>query len=204
MPTRLQDASREISIHALREEGDFTPLCNLDLSWSFLSTPSARRATRWSTAGARSSRHFYPRPPRGGRPDLLIISKTSGIFLSTPSARRATLHDILRILADDISIHALREEGDRSPPKTSGGNTNFYPRPPRGGRPLPASAVLVSLTFLSTPSARRATDRLHKALNNMAISIHALREEGDGSLSYSGGALAYFYPRPPRGGRRVW
>ena len=159
MPTRLQDASREISIHALREEGD---------------------PATWPACGRRCQ------------------------FLSTPSARRATLHDILRILADDISIHALREEGDRSPPKTSGGNTNFYPRPPRGGRPLPASAVLVSLTFLSTPSARRATDRLHKALNNMAISIHALREEGDGSLSYSGGALAYFYPRPPRGGRRVW
>ena len=34
-----------------------------------------------------------------------------------------------------ISIHALREEGDASdagPPSVS---INFYPRPPRGGRP---------------------------------------------------------------------
>ena len=34
-----------------------------------------------------------------------------------------------------ISIHALREEGDvpRAPPVPP--PTNFYPRPPRGGRP---------------------------------------------------------------------
>ena len=37
------------------------------------------------------------------------------IFLSTPSARRATeLKDQMDDL-DDISIHALREEGDKIP-----------------------------------------------------------------------------------------
>ena len=35
------------------------------------------------------------------------------------------------------------------------------------------------------------------------ISIHALREEGDGSGAMRGGIRLYFYPRPPRGGRRV-
>ena len=57
-----------ISIHALREEGDLT----------LRTVPSA------------SSLHFYPRPPRGGRP--MAISKANGVdsFLSTPSARRAT------------------------------------------------------------------------------------------------------------------
>ena len=35
------------------------------------------------------------------------------------------------------------------------------------------------------------------------ISIHALREEGDlGSGAMRGGIRLYFYPRPPRGGRR--
>ena len=34
-------------------------------------------------------------------------------FLSTPSARRATLIDIVHAAAGEISIHALREEGDR-------------------------------------------------------------------------------------------
>ena len=34
-------------------------------------------------------------------------------------------------------------------------------------------------TFLSTPSARRATLRLDQTIDQQAISIHALREEGD-------------------------
>ena len=56
-----------------------------------------------------------------------------------------------------ISIHALREEGDR--------------------RPLPATCA--ALTFLSTPSARRATAQTPHPCGELAISIHALREEGD-------------------------
>ena len=34
-----------ISIHALREEGDFITLMSRAVSFGFLSTPSARRAT---------------------------------------------------------------------------------------------------------------------------------------------------------------
>ena len=34
-----------------------------------------------------------------------------------------------------ISIHALREEGDWQVDGTTGRLENFYPRPPRGGRP---------------------------------------------------------------------
>ena len=56
---------------------------------------------------------------------------------------------------------------------------NFYPRPPRGGR-LPACAgVTVALVFLSTPSARRATSGEQGGSLVGCISIHALREEGD-------------------------
>ena len=36
-----------------------------------------------------------------------------------------------------------------------------------------------------------------------SISIHALREEGDFPVSTSLRVSFYFYPRPPRGGRRV-
>ena len=36
---------KEISIHALREEGDLTRTALLLFLWIFLSTPSARRAT---------------------------------------------------------------------------------------------------------------------------------------------------------------
>ena len=33
-----------------------------------------------------------------------------------------------------ISIHALREEGDRPPVEENKKGGHFYPRPPRGGR----------------------------------------------------------------------
>ena len=79
----------------------------------FLSTPSARRATHDHRTKSENSTYFYPRPPRGGRlrgqqPELCV---------------------------HQISIHALREEGD--PPSLFN-----YNHPP---------------IFLSTPSARRAT-----------------------------------------------
>ena len=57
--------------------------------------------------------------------------------------------------------------------------TYFYPRPPRGGRPLLRGRI------------RRS----------MRISIHALREEGDPISSTTSLVSSDFYPRPPRGGR---
>ena len=103
-------------------------------------------------------------------------------FLSTPSARRATAeHKSGRVLSP-ISIHALREEGDLRACFLQRRNGHFYPRPPRGGRrPTPAQMITHS-TFLSTPSARRATGRNGAAGARSDISIHALREEGDGLL----------------------
>ena len=56
-----------------------------------------------------------------------------------------------------ISIHALREEGD---------TVCFSPNSSR-------------LRFLSTPSARRATQAHCRRDQDPVISIHALREEGD-------------------------
>ena len=56
----------------------------------FLSTPSARRAT------AR----------------IRISSIAVSGFISTPAARRATIETRKVQAAFDISIHALREEGD--------------------------------------------------------------------------------------------
>ena len=124
-------------------------------------------------------------------------------FLSTPSARRATAKTVSNLTQQAISIHALREEGDIRPEIPCRRNLqNFYPRPPRGGRPSCAA------------SASGAT----------AISIHALREEGDEDsklacteltvflstpsarrATHAGAFTAVsvrdFYPRPPRGGR---
>ena len=41
-----------------------------------------------------------------------------------------------RLYGLQISIHALREEGDRETKAMLDAITHFYPRPPRGGRPL--------------------------------------------------------------------
>ena len=80
---------------------------------------------------------FYPRPPRGGRPDALAARVDTLEFLSTPSARRATALSMFSLPTPPqflstpsarratrvywklsgtfwISIHALREEGDLS------------------------------------------------------------------------------------------
>ena len=78
-----------------------------------------------------------------------------------------------------ISIHALREEGDLRPSVSSLSGLNFYPRPPRGGRPPAAGNKHAAAKFLSTPSARRATLLRLSFADCGTISIHALREEGD-------------------------
>ena len=79
--------------------------------------------------------NFYPRPPRGGRP-FFVFRKLLPAF---------------------ISIHALREEGDKAAI-----HTNYAIQ-----------------EFLSTPSARRATSEGVADNPYTTISIHALREEGD-------------------------
>ena len=78
----------------------------------FLSTPSARRATASGSASLLRSANFYPRPPRGGRPRIPGLPAYRQIFLSTPSARRATEMTVYYFKLWEISIHALREEGD--------------------------------------------------------------------------------------------
>ena len=100
----------------------------------------------------------------------------------------------------------------------------FYPRPPRGGRPATSMTCSWFMLFLSTPSARRATQIIKMLCFDATISIHALREEGD-VVPHSSNLAALiflstpsarratstgrsvtpatrnFYPRPPRGGR---
>ena len=191
----------------------------------FLSTPSARRATSQRLLPLCPALYFYPRPPRGGRPcalhrlrrpdDISIHAlreegdgeiswwdRVTDTFLSTPSARRATIL-LLRIMRrSTISIHALREEGDHSSASHYATQYDFYPRPPRGGRRNKLYIYLLTTTFLSTPSARRATRPAKDLAHLCKISIHALREEGDScSRVKTASASKDFYPRPPRGGR---
>ena len=79
-----------ISIHALREEGDDEQEVEGSATKPFLSTPSARRATRssgrWSYDGLISIHALREE----GDPARDDADATAAIFLSTPSARRAT------------------------------------------------------------------------------------------------------------------
>ena len=60
-------AVRGISIHALREEGDFWRFPWTGCWAKFQSTPSARRATPFFDYIIPLFSDFNPRPPRGGR-----------------------------------------------------------------------------------------------------------------------------------------
>ena len=169
----------EISIHALREEGDLHPggRCR-SCGYFYPRPPRGGRRLRHAVLprmihfyprpprGGRlrdpfpppsHPEHFYPRPPRGGRHKDTLDRLTAAIFLSTPSARRATPRPSKTQGLRSISIHALREEGDLL--QFSAGSISGH------------------------------------------ISIHALREEGDKRSASSRSYGAYFYPRPPRGGR---
>ena len=117
----------------------------------FLSTPSARRATQQRAHAAGTAQHFYPRPPRGGRPAAGARRGNGATFLSTPSARRATRCHTHPTGESGISIHALREEGDRCHTHPTGESGNFYPRPPRGGRPTTGRWALGTTYFYPRP-----------------------------------------------------
>ena len=269
-PKTEQPRKQVISIHALREEGD--PRLYRDAADASNFYPRPPRGGRLEYQDSNSDkelisihalreegdqripdnlffvRDFYPRPPRGGRLFRSICKEAHHEFLSTPSARRATGRDGNKNPQDAISIHALREEGDRQPegwiysdkdfyPRPPRGGrltyffaemfparflstpsarratvtsafpswtiSNFYPRPPRGGRQDAIKVDCDGIGFLSTPSARRATCRCWSSAFGGSISIHALREEGDTTSSAGRKNKENFYPRPPRGGRRV-
>ena len=147
-----------ISIHALREEGDIC--CQQHSAHRPISIHALREegdvsAHRWQGI----QEHFYPRPPRGGRLNTNIANGFAGVFLSTPSARRATC--ILSFLMLLYQIFLSTPSARRATPASVG------------------FAVAV-FRFLSTPSARRATHNVDGAKRHRNISIHALREEGDG------------------------
>ena len=101
-------------------------------------------------------------------------------FLSTPSARRATHGSAELKPGMDISIHALREEGDRMELEAYGHDK-------------------ISIHALREEGDTSTDEQAF----GYQISIHALREEGDRLRVLAFGSLRNFYPRPPRGGRRL-
>ena len=214
---------KEISIHALREEGAAPAKRTWPQLWHFYPRPP-RGGRRPCPCWGAFALYFYPRPPRGGRRHPVASYEFEVVFLSTPSARRATPRK--RAPTRRLPLFLSTPSARRA--TTSAGHITFikryfYPRPPRGGRLRYTGLTEEQKQFLSTPSARRATSERGTSGRACNISIHALREEGDvttdlmqESTEISIHALReegdrkglrraalpfYFYPRPPRGGR---
>ena len=176
----LYNRYNDISIHALRGEGDAAPLGELADSVKFLSTPSVGRATQQGTDTGRQEgisihalrgegdnshdnkcterNHFYPRPPWGGRLVRTGMSIFRSIFLSTPSVGRATTGHRVDEAAEKISIHALRGEGDLSLPPSATSCQVFLSTPSVGRATQYADYCKTQAEFLSTPSVGRATE----------------------------------------------
>jgi len=103
--------------------------------------------------------------------------------------------------APTVSIHAFREEGDKaSAPSRSA--PSFNPRLPGGRRRSKHVHCLVDRRFNPRlPGGRRLRVMLPRRQDAL-VSIHAFREEGDGSVLISAYHAIGFNPRLP-GGRRL-
>ena len=124
------------------------------------------------------------------------------IFLSTSSARRTTHAVLVGFRVQIISIHVLREEDDFK--RRVGGervDISIHVLREEDDRDAPLARGRPS-KFLSTSSARRTTLVLDVRSLQLHISIHVLREEDDNDFRLRFSHFRYFYPRPPRGGRR--
>ena len=100
--------------------------------------------------------NFYPRPPRGGRRLSCLRIVLRMHFYPRPPRGGRQVQALWDVTISDISIHALREEGDL-------GETG---------------AMSVTPIFLSTPSARRATaktERKPSAFVSLYTSLHKLQ-----------------------------
>ena len=170
---------RDISIHALCEEGDAWARPRPACSGDFYPRP-LRGGRRRSGRCSRGCCYFYPRPLRGGRLGVVVVGG----------------------IVDNISIHALCEEGDSMWMSRKPLTPYFYPRPLRGGRRGVLSFDGTKSEFLSTPSARRATPVRRGAWSRRGYFYpRPLRGGRPRYLVPPRASFSNFYPRPLRGGR---
>ena len=147
-----------------------------------LPTPSRWRATPHLVLAREFVSYFYPRPPGGGRPhDSGRFPRHDRDFYPRPPGGGRLLDTYERPAYPEISIHALRVEGDIAP------------------KTLPTNLTTISIHALRV----EGDDAVHRPRDPVdTISIHALRVEGDIMRCSVNLPLFYFYPRPPGGGRR--
>ena len=165
--------SNMISIHALREEGDPIPRY-FDKKYESISIHALREEGDLVSTHHRQTHDISIHALREeGDRDLDVHDFVVGRFLSTPSARRATsFWPQYSRYSQFLSTPSARRATDC--PRLD--NTRHK--------------------FLSTPSARRATDKRGLTQRAVAISIHALREEGDHVQSFAGEGIEEFLSTP--------
>ena len=100
-----------ISIHALRVEGDTLFIAFFPSAENFYPRPPGGGRQPWSRIVSPSSK-FLSTPSGWRATDYLIHDTETCKFLSTPSGWRATAVCTQNRPALEISIHALRVEGD--------------------------------------------------------------------------------------------
>ena len=135
----------------------------------------------WFALDGEVATYFYPRPPRGGRPrELLLYEVAQNISIHVPRVGDDTVEAVLAAGGNDISIHVPRVGDDRYIDGLPVWRTAFLSTSPAWGTTSTGSQVLEVISFLSTSPAWGTT-----------LLFTLFR-----------GFMRYFYPRPPRGGRR--
>ena len=156
----------------------------ISVVYAFLSTPSARRAT--CDFGLVPVVFLFLSTPSARRATMMPIrNRRRRGFLSTPSARRATT-ERPAIGRHGKNFYPRPPRGGRRVPTGAGSaRRNFYPRPPRGGRLQRVINCIQLFQFLSTPSARRATAKTEtKSL--FSYKLYNILHEFRRALIYNG------------------
>ena len=179
LPERLPRHWRSISIHALRGEGDACQPGRCT-SPAGISIHALRGEGDSYQRGGLYLNDISIHALRGeGDSETLKQRKQSFAFLSTPSAGRATWRKGYIQCTNGISIHALRGEGDKAErPSFQIREISIHALRGEGDQENTISRNTLD-QFLSTPSAGRATHCKGMAADIVVISIHALRGEGD-------------------------
>ena len=152
---------RSISIHAPREGSDALPIVQTLFGNKFLSTLPARGATDY---------RYHPNIVTG----ISIHAPREGSDCCRCCWRRQY----------PISIHAPREGSDLSLVHFLTSFLYFYPRSPRGERPLLFGALFCHKA-ISIHAPREGSDPVCRTIHRQkAISIHAPREGSDKSYRY--------------------
>ena len=146
-----------ISIHSLRVEGDPTDAPAGAARRPFQSTPSVWRETRTPHNALQRLTYFNPLPPCGGRRISIFVARSYIHFNPLPPCGGRPAIKSEEGKSDDISIHSLRVEGDRS--------CSWMPQHLRisihslrvEGDDFGAKKILDVYEFQSTPSVWRET-----------------------------------------------